>query len=32
MPEKGMPKYGSHTEKEGKVMTGAQALIATLEA
>lgn len=32
MPEKGMPTYGSHTEKEGKVMTGAQALIASLEA
>lgn len=30
--EKGLPRYGSHTEKEGTVLTGAQAIVASLEA
>lgn len=29
---RGLPAFGSHTEKEGKMMTGAQAIIASLEA
>ena len=30
--EKGLPRFGSHTEKEGRVLTGAQAIVASLEA
>ena len=30
--QRGLPRYGSHSEKEGKRMIGAQAVIASLEA